>query len=103
MVALNLAGVTTKAYAQQHGLSWHSLRHWISRFKADASMTDAPQLGAFVAVQLERSASALSPVASGSAPSGCTLRCAAGWELEMTELPAPQWLAGLAAALRQVR
>lgn len=101
-MALNLAGVTSKAYAQQHGLSVHSLRHWVSRFKADAAMSTAPQAGAFIALQLERSAS--SPVASASISGGrCTLRCAAGWELEMTGLPSPQWLAGLSGALREVR
>lgn len=100
MAALKLAGVSRKAYAVQHGLSVHSLRHWVGRFKADAAV---PEAGAFVALQLERSASPPSAVTSASAPGGCTLRCAAGWELHMAGLPSPQWLAGLAAALRQVR
>ena len=99
-MALHLAGVTSKAYAEQHGLSVHSLRHWVGRFKSDPTMAGGPDSGAFVALRLERSASA---GAITSAPSGCTLRFAAGWELQMPGLPSPQWLAGLSSALSQVR
>ena len=94
------AGVTSKAYAEQHGLSVHSLRHWISRINAESARTAAPQADAFVALGLEGGASSRT---SASAPSGCTLRCRSGWELELTALPSPQWLAGLSVALREVR
>jgi len=97
------AGITSKAYAEQHGLSVHSLRHWISRINAESARTATPQADAFVALRLERSTSASSARSGASAPSGCTLRCGAGWELELTALPSPQWLAGLSVALREVR
>ena len=100
-MALNLAGVTSKAYAERHGLSAHSLRHWVGRFKSDPSMEAAPDLGAFVALRLDHTASATTAIAA--APGGCTLRCASGWELQMPGLPSPQWLAGLSSMLRQVR
>ena len=96
---LKRAGVTSKAYAEQHGLSVHSLRHWVSRLKADASMNTAAQAGGFVALCLDRTAAPVRTAVVG----GCTLRCGAGWELELTALPSPQWLAGLSMALREVR
>jgi hypothetical protein len=99
-VALNLAGVTSKAYAERHGLSVHSLRHWVGRFKSDPSMAAAPDTGAFVALRLDHTAS---EATIASAPGGFTLRCAPGWELQMPGLPSPQWLAGLSSMLRQVR
>ena len=100
VVELNVSGETSKAYAQRHGLSVHSLRHWVGRFRAEPSMAAAPGSGAFVALRLDRDAPAQ---ATASAPGGCTLRCAAGWELQMAQLPAPQWLAGLSSMLRSVR
>ena len=97
---LNVSGQTCKAYAQRQGLSVHSLRHWVGRFRAERSMAAAPDSGAFVALRLDRGASAQ---ATASAPGGCTLRCASGWELQMGQLPTPQWLAGLSSMLRSVR
>ena len=97
---LNVSGETCKAYAQRQGLSVHSLRHWVGRFRAERSMAAAPDSGAFVALRLDRGASAQ---ATASVPGCCTLRCAAGWELQMAQLPTPQWLAGLSSMLRSVR
>lgn len=99
---LKRTGVTSKAYAEQHGLSVHSLRHWLSRINAESARGSAPQADAFVALRLERAGS-VSSRSGASAPSGCTLRCSSGWELELTALPSPQWLAGLSVALREVR
>jgi hypothetical protein len=95
-VELRLSGETSKAYAQRHGLSVHSLRHWVSRLRAEPSMAAAPDGGAFIALRLDRDVSA-------QAPGGCMLRCASGWELQMAQLPTPQWLAGLSSMLRAVR
>jgi hypothetical protein len=100
---LKRAGVTSKVYADRHGLSVHSLRHWLSRINAESLRSSAPQADAFVALRLERGGSASSSRTSASAPSGCTLRCSSGWELELAALPSPQWLAGLSVALREVR
>lgn len=100
---LNLADVTSKAYAEQHGLSIHSLRHWIRRINAESAMTATSHADAFVALRLERGESASASLAGVPATIGCTLRGASGWELQMTGLPPPQWLAGLSAALREVR
>lgn len=52
VVALNLAGVTSKAYGEQHGLSVHSLRHRVGGFKSDPTMAAAPDSGGFVALRL---------------------------------------------------
>ena len=101
VVALNVSGETCKAYAQRHDLSVHSLRHWVGRFRAEPSMAAAPDSGAFVALRLDRLDQDVS--AAAQAPGGCTLRCAAGWELQMAQLPTPQWLAGLSSMLRSVR
>ena len=95
---LKRAGVTSKAYAEQHGLSVHSLRYWVSRINTESAKASTPQADGFVALRLERGTSA-----SSSRSGACTLRCGAGWELELTALPSPQWLAGLSAALREVR
>ncbi len=95
---LRLSGETSKAYAQRHGLSVHSLRHWVGRFRVEPSVATAPGSGAFIALRLDRDASA-----QASVPGGCTLRCASGWELQMAQLPTPQWLAGLSSMLRSVR
>ena len=92
--ALQVSGLTSKAYAEQHGVSLHSLRSWTSRLRAESRTV--PAVSSFVALELDAGASC------ATAACGCTLR-GPGWALEMASLPPPHWLADLAAAMRVVR
>ncbi len=91
-------GVSRAAYALQHGLSVHSLRWWARKLgggKTRATVrAGAPSAAGFVALRLAQGAA---PMAGGA----CTVRGDAGWQLECSGLPSPQWLAELGRAIRQ--
>lgn len=101
--------LTTKAYADREGLSAAVLYHWRKVFKAEArralrapeGAAQAGPQGSFVALTVTdvRVRDVRQPVP----PVGCRLTLPAGLQLEMVELPAPQWLARLAADLMRER
>ena len=90
LAAIEAEGVTTKAYAEREGLAVGSLYEWRRRLKSGQPTQRRPQGGVgFVSVQVR-------PV---SEPMGCTLAIGAGVRLELSQLPSPEWLAALSAAV----
>lgn len=93
--AIDAAGITAKAYAQQQGLSVSSLYYWRRQLRQTAGREVVASAAAFVPVQV---------VAAGSGNSAsCSLVLAPGVRLELAQLPAPEWLAALGRALQGVR
>jgi len=88
--AIDSAGITTKAYAQQHGLNVASLYYWRKRLKDNASGSEAASR--FVPVHLSVSSAA-------DRPATCSLVLAPGVRLELAQLPSVDWLAALGRAL----
>lgn len=98
VVAVKAQAITTKAYAQRHGLVLSTLYYWQRRLKPTAAsqanaepMSAAPQPSKFVSLHIKTPDPAHSPMATN-----CTLVIGAGVRLEMQTLPDPQWLTALA-------
>lgn len=95
LAAIAAEGIQTRAYAEREGLSASALYYWRKRLKAAAADSAivslaAPRAGGqFVPVQLS---DVFQPVR-------CSLTVAPGVRLELTQLPPPDWLAGLADAV----
>jgi transposase-like protein len=92
--------VSTKTYANQHGLSPSTLYYWQQKLHATANVRGVErQIGPskhtskFVALRVAQ----VAPV-STQRPSHYTLTLAPGIRLEMSALPDPQWLAALGRA-----
>jgi len=90
--------VSTKTYANKHGLSPSTFYYWQRKLQATANVRGvASQIspsnhsGKFVALRVADAA----PF-SAQRPSHCALILAPGVRLEMSALPDPQWLAALA-------
>ena len=93
--AMERESVTTKAYAERHGLALHSLYYW--RHKIKAAVEPKAEAGdrnsAFVALRVEESVAI-------QRPSGCTLTLGDDMRLEFSTMPGPEWLATLKHALQ---
>jgi hypothetical protein len=98
--AVKAQAITTKAYAQKHGLVLSTLYYWQRRLKPTTpTQTSAQTLRApttqpskFVSLHVKTPDNyAVRPMMSN-----CTLVIGTGVRLEMSELPNPQWLATLA-------
>ena len=90
LAVIEAEGITTKAYAEREGLAVGSLYEWRRRLKSDQSKPKRRQRsGGFVPVQVRRTSEAI----------GCTLVIGAGMRLELSQLPSPEWLAALSAAV----
>lgn len=86
--AMQKEKMPVSAYAKQHGLTASCLYYWQGKLKAAAT---APKpSGKFLALRVTENAP--------SAPAGCVLVLATGVRLELTALPAPEWLASFALA-----
>ncbi|NDV14097.1 IS66 family insertion sequence element accessory protein TnpA [Crenobacter caeni] len=85
LTAIERESITTKAYAEQEGLSVSALYDWRKRLHAEAGGAGNP----FVAVRLQTD---LPPVA-------CTLAIGDALRLSCASLPDATWLAALARAL----
>ena len=87
----------SSAYAKRHGLAVSTLYYWQSKLKASALTGEVSSPAAkFVALRVVDAA--LSP-----RPHHCTLVLPAGMRLEMTALPAPEWLVALGHAAQGAR
>lgn len=98
VAAARKQNVSTKTYANQHGLSPSSLYYWQRKLQTTTNVrVVASQIspinhtGKFVALRVADAC----PV-SAQRPSHCALILAPGIRLEMSALPDPQWLAALA-------
>jgi len=98
--AVKAQAITTKAYAQKHGLVLSTLYYWQRRLKpttptqtsAETLRAPTTQPSKFVNLQIRTPDNyAVRPMISH-----CTLVIGAGVRLEMSELPSPQWLVALA-------
>lgn len=92
--AIRTEGITTATYARREGLEPQVLYRWRNRLKENAGSqrtVSAPATRQFIPVQLCDSEQAVR----------CTLVIAPGVRLELAQLPAPEWLARLGAAVGQ--
>lgn len=90
LAAIEAEGVSIKAYAERAGISAAALYGWRRRLNGrPAAGAPSVRSGSFVAVQ----------VRERSEPVCCRLQLGAGATLELSQLPGPQWVAALCAAL----
>lgn len=88
---------STSAYAKRHGLAVSTLYYWRAKLKATTPKVEATGSAAkFVALRVVDGAHT-------SRESHCTLILPTGIRLEMTALPAPEWLAALGHAAQGAR
>ena len=89
--------ISTSAYAKRHGLSAKSLYYWQNKLKTAAPTGAISRpTGKFVALRVV-------DAASTPRPNHCTLLLPAGMRLEMSALPAPEWLVALGRAAQGTR
>ena len=106
VAAVKAQAITTRAYAQRHGLALSTLYYWQRKLKLTAAAAQAnpeqpaatPQRGKFVTLHVKTPDYAMRPAATN-----CTLVLGAGVYLEMLALPDPQWLTALARYAHGVR
>ena len=90
--AAHQSGLSAIAYAKQQGIPVKRLYFWQRRFKEVGAADLRSHAGAFVAVRVAAPAVSL-----------CTLILASGLRLEMSALPAPEWLAAVGRAAQGER
>jgi len=98
VAAVKAQTITTRAYAQRHGLVLSTLYYWQHKLKPTAAtqanaapMAATDQPSKFVALHVKAQDYAVRAMATS-----CTLVLGAGVRLEMAALPDPQWLTALA-------
>jgi len=93
LAAIKTEGVATKVYAEREGLAVTALYKWRRRLKAGGRPNCAATMsGGFVPVTVQ-------PVTAVTASSACSVRIGEDLRLELAQLPSPEWLAALAAAV----
>ena len=97
VAAIKDQGISATDYAQQHGLAESTLYRWKSKLQRAATdrtkpetLTAPAQPSKFIALRLSKPQSIMP-----AEPTHCTLVLSGGMRLEMSALPAPQWLAEL--------
>lgn len=102
VAAVKSQGVTTSAYARQHGISLSALYYWQRKLALEmaphsmALAVPKPQ-SKFVALRVNDAVAQLAP------SWGCALVLGGGMRLEMSALPDPQWLVTVVRANQGVR
>jgi len=89
VAAVKREAISASAYARRHGLSIAALYYWQRKQKSNVEISDASK---FVALRVMEQRSCL-----------CTLVLPSGLHLEMSALPAPEWLATLSRTLPESR
>ena len=84
VAAAKLEAISASEYARRHGLSVVALYYWQRKLKANAVANEAGKGSKFVALRV-----------ADQSPCLCTLVLPSGLHLEMSALPAPEWLAEL--------
>ena len=92
VAAAKLEAVSASEYARRHGLSVAALYYWQRKLKSNADASGAGQGSKFVTLRV-----------AAQRPCPCTLVLPSGLHLEMSALPAPEWLAALGRALPGAR
>ena len=88
VAAVRLEAIPASEYARRHGLSVAALYYWQRKLKLNIEAGKAGQDSKFVALRV-----------ADQRPCPCTLVLPSGLHLEMSALPAPEWLAALGCAL----
>lgn len=98
LAAIKREAISTSAYAKRHGLAVESLYYWQSKLKISAPETPVGRNKAktFVALRV------VNPVEIQH-PTACTLVLTSGMRLEISTLPAPEWLGALGRAIQGMR
>jgi transposase-like protein len=97
VAAAKLEGMSLSAYAKQHGFTAKRFYYWQRKLSAAAAHpVGTISAKSFIAVRVAE------PVISQRLV-GCTLVLESGMRLEMSGLPAPEWLAALGRAARGAR
>ena len=97
VAAAKLEGTSASSYAKRHGIAVSALYYWQRKLRAPTGVRAvAGQAGQFVALRV-----ATAVVAPGACV--CSLVLGSGVRLEISELPAPEWLAALVRAGQGVR
>jgi transposase-like protein len=92
VAAVKLEAVPASEYARRHGLSVAALYYWQRKLKSNVEARGAGQGSKFVTLRVAAQHQCL-----------CTLVFPSGLHLEMSALPAPEWLAALGRALPGAR
>ena len=87
VAAVKLEAISASEYARRHGLSVTALYYWQHKLKSKACASEAGQESKFVALRV-----------AAQRPNLCTLVLPSGLHLEMSALPAPEWLTALERA-----
>lgn len=96
VAAIKREGISTSAYAKQHGLAVKTLYGWQRKANAAASLPSEMRLQpSFVALRV-------ADLSVDAPRHGCALILGSGLRLEMLALPSPQWLAALSRAAQGV-
>jgi hypothetical protein len=96
VAAIEREGIPVNAYAKRESISLAAIYYWKAKLRVPAEVCGAAKpAGAFVQLRVADSVGA-------RIPAGCTLVLASGVCLEMAGLPAPEWLASLVRATREV-
>lgn len=86
VAAAKLETISASEYARRHGIAVSALYYWQRKLKVTGKAIAASRPGKFVALRVADTA---------QRPCSCTLALPSGLRLEMSALPAPEWLAAL--------
>ena len=95
--ALAADGIAVKAYARQYGVSAHGLYYWRKKLNRQTVVTPVRPASKFVALKVNAVTNLVDTPVISRVPQlaiehGCTLIFGDGMRLEMSTLPAPEWL-----------
>lgn len=88
VAAIKLEAISASEYAKRHGLSVTALYYWQRKLKSQAELSEAGQESKFVSLRV-----------AAQRPCPCNLVLPSGLQLEMSALPAPEWVAALERTL----
>ena len=96
VAAAKLETISASAYAKRHGISIAALYYWQSKLKKPIGVGESDHARKFVTLRVDNAVVA-------KPPSGCTLVLPSGMRLEMSALPAPEWLVALGRTAQGAR
>ncbi|HUX90572.1 MAG TPA: hypothetical protein VMV48_07780 [Gallionellaceae bacterium] len=94
VAAVKREAISASAYARQHGLSVAALYYWQRKLKESDKVNESVQHRKFVALRIATAVQQLN---------NYTLLLPSGLRLEMSALPAPEWMAALVRAVQGMR
>lgn len=94
VAAAKLETISASEYARRHGIAVTALYYWQHKLKATGEAIPPGPSSKFVALRVAE---------APRCANNCTLMLPSGLRLEMSALPAPEWLAALERAARGAR